>query len=60
MTIGEEGEEGDTSVYNVELQAEELNEIDNDFGEINLSDNSDDESKTPVAQTVPKMTVSGE
>jgi len=51
-TIGEEGEDCDTSVYNVQLEVEELQDLDADFGEMNTSVGgaSDDDSpcKTPT------------
>ncbi|XP_052816319.1 uncharacterized protein LOC128242923 isoform X2 [Mya arenaria] len=51
-TIGEEGEDGETSVYNIEIEAEELHALDADFGEIDASLDvmSDEESplKTPT------------
>ncbi|XP_053402304.1 uncharacterized protein LOC123548511 isoform X2 [Mercenaria mercenaria] len=51
--IGEENEDGDASVYNVELEEQDLNDLDADFEEINCSIGADSDverspSKTPT------------
>ncbi|XP_052232648.1 uncharacterized protein LOC127845662 isoform X2 [Dreissena polymorpha] len=47
-TIGEEGEDGEVSVYNVEFEAEELQGLDDDFGEMNCSVGGESDEGSPV------------
>jgi len=54
--IGEEGEDGETSVYDIQLEVEELHELDDDFSEMNCSGESDEESP---AKTIAKSAVAG-
>lgn len=61
--IGEEGEDGDNSVYDIQLEVEDLHELDDDFSEMNCSveDISDHESptKTPTQRPLKKENTSG-
>ena len=46
--IGEENEDGDASVYNVELEEQDLHDLDDDFAEINCSIGAEsDTDKSP-------------
>lgn len=58
--IGEEGEDGDASVYDIQLAVEDLHELDDDFSEMNrsLEESSDHESptKTPTKEPRTKTT----
>ena len=46
----------ETSVYDIQLEVEELHELDDDFSEMNCSGESDEESP---AKTIAKSAVAG-
>lgn len=57
--IGEENEDGDASVHQIEIGEDDLNELDADFGEMNSSLDSDGErspKKTPTNSRGPSGT----
>lgn len=58
--IGEENEDGDASVYQVELEEDDLRDLDADFEEINCSVGLDsDVEKSPEKTPTNKGTLSG-
>lgn len=49
--IGEEEEDGETSVYNVQLEVEDLHELDNDFSELNITVEEESEVEEPATKS---------
>lgn len=53
IPIGEEGEDAETSVHNVELGDEDLHELDRDFGEMECSIGEDSDKEDEEGATTP-------